>query len=264
MNSMSRAFRVAELTDVEVAASPRRAGVNPASKSRSPTARGAGPRRCAGRGSRRRSGRAQARGRTPALLELQEQGVVGVAAEQQHDPRRGADAAEPDDLARRVDVAVSSRRRRRSPGASPVGAMISAATRRAARAPPGDQVLDRRDERVVGDDARLTVDHRRQLAGGGMLSLLCAFAMLRSKGRRAWRRRSSASDARSSPGQPREPESTLRSRRSRASPRGRAPRPGRWPRAASRRNRGRGRDREARREAIDVPLERAWQRRRSR
>ena len=40
------------------------------------------------------------------LLELQEQRVVAVAAEQQHDPRPGADAADPDDLARRVDVAV--------------------------------------------------------------------------------------------------------------------------------------------------------------
>ena len=39
------------------------------------------------------------------LLELQEQRVVAVAAEQQHDPRAGADAADADDLARRVDVA---------------------------------------------------------------------------------------------------------------------------------------------------------------
>ena len=39
------------------------------------------------------------------LLELQEQRVVLVAAEHQHDPGARADAADADDLARRVDVA---------------------------------------------------------------------------------------------------------------------------------------------------------------
>jgi hypothetical protein len=39
------------------------------------------------------------------LLELQEQWIVVVAADHQHDPRAGADAADPDDLAGRVHVA---------------------------------------------------------------------------------------------------------------------------------------------------------------
>ena len=39
------------------------------------------------------------------LLDLQEEGVVVVAAEQQHDPGARADAADADDLAGGVDVA---------------------------------------------------------------------------------------------------------------------------------------------------------------
>ena len=41
------------------------------------------------------------------LLELQEERVVAVAAEQQHDEGAGADAADTDDLASRMDVAVA-------------------------------------------------------------------------------------------------------------------------------------------------------------
>ena len=41
------------------------------------------------------------------LLELEEERVVVVAAEQQHDARPRADAADADDLARGVDVAVA-------------------------------------------------------------------------------------------------------------------------------------------------------------
>ena len=41
------------------------------------------------------------------LLELEEERIVVVAAEQEHDVRPGADAADADDLARGVHVAVA-------------------------------------------------------------------------------------------------------------------------------------------------------------
>ena len=88
------------------------------------------------------------------LLELEEQRVVVVAADQEQDPGAGADAADADDLPGGVHVPVALEQvapvaRQRAP----VGAdhaphdvleVVSLGTRQ--------DVLDRRDERRVADD----------------------------------------------------------------------------------------------------------------
>ena len=94
------------------------------------------------------------------LLELQEQRIVVVAADHQHDPRAGADAADTDDLARRVDVAealeqvlaIALQR-------APVAAVHAA--RELLDIVAAGEVLDRHDQRRVADDPRLAVDDRR-------------------------------------------------------------------------------------------------------
>jgi len=97
------------------------------------------------------------------LLELEKQRIVVVAAEHQHDPRPCADAADPDHLARRVDVAKPLQQMfavtlQRAPVATVDGARelldIAAA----------GEVLDRHDQRRVADNPRLAIDDRRQLA----------------------------------------------------------------------------------------------------
>ena len=81
----------------------------------------------------------EARARTLALPSLQEQRVVTVAAQEQHDPGARADAADADDLAREVDVAiaveqVAAVRPRRAPVASDqIADRVSSAARRPRR-----------------------------------------------------------------------------------------------------------------------------------
>ena len=117
------------------------------------------------------------------LLELQEQRIGLVAAGQEHDPRPRADAADADDLARRVRRSGSARaagggRRQRAP----VGADTPA------RTPRSGPVRRRRPSSSIGtmsggslDDARLAVHHLRELANACRLSFDCALATLRSK-----------------------------------------------------------------------------------
>ena len=94
------------------------------------------------------------------LLELQEQGIVLVAAEHEHDPGARADAAHPDDLARRVDVAKPLEQ---APAVGAQGTPVGAD-----HSPyellqlnlfdAGRHLLDRDDERRVARDPGLAVD----------------------------------------------------------------------------------------------------------
>ncbi len=96
------------------------------------------------------------------LLELQKQRILVVAAEHQDDPGAGADAADTDDLARRVHVAKALEQMfaialQRAPVAT------DHASRERFDISAVGEVLDRHDQRRVADDPRLTVDDRREL-----------------------------------------------------------------------------------------------------
>ena len=102
--------------------------------------------------------------RSLRLLELEEERIVAVATEQQHDVGARADAADTDHLARSVRVAVALQelapitRQRPAIGADDdaqeVFGLVCAITQ---------DVFDRSDHGRVADDARLTVDDLRQL-----------------------------------------------------------------------------------------------------
>ena len=99
------------------------------------------------------------------FLELEEERVVAVPPEQEHDEGARADAADPDDLPGRVDIAepleqpaTVSRER------SPVGADdLLQRLVKAVELVATDKILDRRHDGRVADDARLAVDELGQL-----------------------------------------------------------------------------------------------------
>ncbi len=88
------------------------------------------------------------------LLELEEERVVVIASDQEQDPGTGTDAADADDLPRRVRIAVALEqvaavaRQRPLVGAdhAPHDVLQVCSFR------PGQDVLDRRHERRVADD----------------------------------------------------------------------------------------------------------------
>ena len=99
------------------------------------------------------------------LLELQEERVVAVATEQEHDEGAGADAADTDDLASGVHVAVALEqlapvaRQRPAVGANHASEEVLEIVRALG---PGE-VLDRHDHGRVADDVRLAVHDLGQL-----------------------------------------------------------------------------------------------------
>ena len=103
------------------------------------------------------------------LLDLQEQGIVEVDAEEEHDPGASADAAHPDDLAGHVDEAeLLEQMAAVGLQSAPVGAEQSVdfvhdlvAFRRG-----WNELVDRHDQRGVADDPPLAVDHVGQLLEG--------------------------------------------------------------------------------------------------
>ena len=99
------------------------------------------------------------------LFDLQEEGIVAVVADHEHHPGPGADAADPDHLAGAVHVAESFEEQ---PAISRQAAPVRAddgAYRVDER--PGlvgaEKVVDRHDQRRVGDDPRLAVDEAGEL-----------------------------------------------------------------------------------------------------
>src|SRR5271170_8105368 len=94
------------------------------------------------------------------LLDLEEQRVVIVAADHQHDVAAGPDAAHAHHLVRRVDVAVLLQGVMLTPERAPVRAeqLLDERDRVLPFRTRPDQVLDRDDDRRVGDDAQLALD----------------------------------------------------------------------------------------------------------
>src|SRR5271165_1993947 len=94
------------------------------------------------------------------LLDLQEQRIIMVPAEQQHDVAAGADAAHAHHLVRRVDVAVLLEGVVMTPQGAPVRAeqLLDQRVRILPFRSRPDQVLDRDDDRRVGHDAQLSFD----------------------------------------------------------------------------------------------------------
>src|SRR4029077_8773118 len=94
------------------------------------------------------------------LLDLQEQRVVIVAADEQHDVAAGPDAAHAHHLVRRVDVLVLLEGMVMAPERAPVRAeqLLDERGRVLPFRPRLDYVLDRDDDRRVRDDAQLTLD----------------------------------------------------------------------------------------------------------
>src|SRR5262249_51957349 len=99
-----------------------------------------------------------------SLFCLEEERIVPVAAEHQHDPRPGSDASDPDDLVCRVDVAEPlqqpppiSRKR-----ATIVAEQVSDRLVHAFPVVNIDDLVDRDDERPVARDSRLSVDEASQ------------------------------------------------------------------------------------------------------
>ena len=94
------------------------------------------------------------------LLDLQEQRVVMVAAQHQHDVAAGPDAAHAHHLVGRVDVAVLLDGVVLAPERAPVRAeqLLDERVGVLPFRPRSDQVLDRDDDRRIGDDAQFAVD----------------------------------------------------------------------------------------------------------
>jgi hypothetical protein len=94
------------------------------------------------------------------FLRLQEQGVAVVASDEEVDPRPGADAPDADDLARGVDVVELLDRMVMIGERSPV--FLHERPHQLLRLVAGGvrvrQVVDRHDQRRIGDDAQLAVD----------------------------------------------------------------------------------------------------------
>ena len=116
------------------------------------------------------------------LFDLQEEGIVAVVADHEHHPRPSADAADPDHLAGAVHVAETFEEQ---PAIIRQAATVRAddhAQRVDER--PGlvgaDKVVDRHDQRRVGDDPRLAVDEAREL-GEGLHAVLAACCMKLSR-----------------------------------------------------------------------------------
>ena len=101
-----------------------------------------------------------------ASLACRNSGSSLVAAEQQQDPRPGADAADPDDLAGHVD---ESELLEQMPAVGLQRPPVARSSRRAAASTVArsllrrQQLLDRHDQRRVADDPPLAVDHVGQL-----------------------------------------------------------------------------------------------------
>ena len=127
-----------------------------------------------------------------SLLELEEQRVLVVASHHQRDPRAGADAADADDLARRVDVAEPFQqpppiaRERLAIGAHDRPHRLLQLVVQLGR----DELVDRHDARWVVADPQLAVHDLGQLAERSQASLgarlgevlLGPFALLRRRG----------------------------------------------------------------------------------
>ena len=95
------------------------------------------------------------------LLDLEEQRIVRVSPEQQHDPAARADAADAHDLAREIDVAVSLQQLAAIAQQRLLVLRQGGLQRRldgGRRSPVCHEIGDRLDERRIGDDARLPVD----------------------------------------------------------------------------------------------------------
>src|SRR5580700_5185932 len=94
------------------------------------------------------------------LLDLEEQRIVIVAAEHQHNVATGPDAAHAHHLVRRVDVAVLLEGVMLTPERAPVRAeqLLDERDRVLPFSTRLDQVLDRDDDRRIGDDAQLALD----------------------------------------------------------------------------------------------------------
>ena len=101
------------------------------------------------------------------LLRLQEQDVVVVAADHEQDHRLRPDAADADDLARGVHVLelldrmVVASERAPVRLEQPADRLLDLLARRAG---PGE-ILDRDDQRRIGDDSQLAVDLAGPLRG---------------------------------------------------------------------------------------------------
>ena len=120
-----------------------------------------------------------------ASLNCRNSGSLVVAAEHQADPGAGADAADADDLAGRVDVAEALEQL--APVArerAPVGADDTAEELLDPVRVLGGDLLDRDDQRRIADDAGLAVDHLGQLRRTpSMLSLVRPLATFASSAR---------------------------------------------------------------------------------
>ena len=102
------------------------------------------------------------------LLELQEQRIVVVAAEQQQDPGAGPDAADADDLAGRVDVAepLEQLSAVAGQGRAVVADEVRSVSSSGLMLFGVEQLVDRDDQRRVVADPGLAVDGLGQLREG--------------------------------------------------------------------------------------------------